>query len=463
MRRLSHVLDCLQAPPKAKDRPEFAQDIPREAFGKAAEALASTKESEERESSGQPGYEPPAGRRGGRPVPLDDLAFVSRDEQISVLQSALEEYFLTQEPNLVQPVAVPKGRRRSGTSIIPVADLELVGAPAKLRQTRTSRRVGHPFEIPSDPRWVCCKVAEWMAKKQGRHDFVDDRPPSVEIADDALIILVGDWGTGITRAQAVAKQICKQLEAPKAIKRQRHVVHLGDIYYSGWPFEVEGRFLQYWPVAENEAGTISSWSLNGNHDMYSGGEGYFETLLGNPRFAAQQGSSYFKLYNKNWQILGLDTAYEEGRLAGGQVDWLGKQLDESGGQKTMLLSHHQLFSAYDHQGKELDAQIGPLLEGGRVQAWFWGHEHRCVVYRPWQDIEFASCIGHGGVPVYMWHREGDPYKDPADYEYRKFFRKLPSPEPWALFGFVVLDFAGKRVTVTYVDEFGSTHHQETIS
>lgn len=300
-----------------------------------------------------------------------------------------------------------------------------------------------------------------MAKKSGRHDFVDDRPPSVEIADDARVILVGDWGTGIPRARGVADEIRKQLDVPKAVKRQRHVIHLGDIYYAGWPFEVEDRFLRYWPVEANEAETIGSWSLNGNHDMYSGGEGYFETLLGNPLFGRQQGSSYFRLWNKNWQILGLDTAYEDGRLAGGQTDWLGEQLEGSG-RKTMLLSHHQLFSAYDHQGEQLHDQIGSLLEGGRVRSWFWGHEHRCVVYRPWQNIEFARCIGHGGVPVYMWHREGDSYKDPALYEYRKFFRNLPSPEPWALFGFAVLDFAGESVGVTYVDEFGSTHFQETI-
>jgi hypothetical protein len=43
--------------------------------------------------------------------------------------------------------------------------------------------------------------------------------------------------------------------------------------------------------------------------MYSGGIGYFNDLLGNARFAAQQGLRYFALTNDHWLIIGLDTAY----------------------------------------------------------------------------------------------------------------------------------------------------------
>ncbi len=43
--------------------------------------------------------------------------------------------------------------------------------------------------------------------------------------------------------------------------------------------------------------------------MYAGGQGYFGLVLGDPQFRAQKGRSYFAMENKNWLIIGLDTAY----------------------------------------------------------------------------------------------------------------------------------------------------------
>ena len=34
---------------------------------------------------------------------------------------------------------------------------------------------------------------------------------------------------------------------------------------------------------------MTSWALNGNHDMYSGGWGYFDHLLADERFSRQRG------------------------------------------------------------------------------------------------------------------------------------------------------------------------------
>ena len=83
--------------------------------------------------------------------------------------------------------------------------------------------------------------------------------------------------------------------------REAHVIHLGDVYYSGLPVEVQRHVLEPWPVtaAQAKAG-VTSWSLNGNHDMYSGGYGYYDTLLADPRFAAQHSAdgastSFFRL------------------------------------------------------------------------------------------------------------------------------------------------------------------------
>ncbi|XLM19336.1 metallophosphoesterase, partial [Chromobacterium piscinae] len=88
------------------------------------------------------------------------------------------------------------------------------------------------------------------------------------------------------------------------------------------------------------------FTLNSNHEMYSGAFGYFQEL--GLRFPLQQGTSYFSLRNHNWLILGLDTAYwsdkyklyMDGALGDAQTAWL-KTVTAGWQGKIMLLSHHQ--------------------------------------------------------------------------------------------------------------------------
>ncbi len=241
----------------------------------------------------------------------------------------------------------------------------------------------------------------------------------------------------------------------------QHVVHLGDVYYSGTEREYRRRFLPYWPVDESEVDRVGSWSLNANHDMYSGGHGYFEVLLGDPRFARHEGSSYFSLHNDDWQVLGLDTGWEDGGLQDPQSEWVDATLG-AGDRKGMLLSHHQLFSAYKPDVRAtLEPKLRGVLDADRVRAWFWGHEHRCMLYEPYEHVAAARCIGHGGVPVYMWRSQDEPCPPPGTYEYRG--RIVDGLQRWALFGFAVLDFDGPRLHVRYIDETGYEHHSEDLS
>ena len=50
--------------------------------------------------------------------------------------------------------------------------------------------------------------------------------------------------------------------------------------------------------------------MNANHDMFTGGHGFFEFLDTDPRFARQGGASYFALENEHWLVAALDTAWE---------------------------------------------------------------------------------------------------------------------------------------------------------
>ena len=90
------------------------------------------------------------------------------------------------------------------------------------------------------------------------------------------------------------------------------------------------------------------YSLAGNHDMYSGGVGYYGLLQ-----QLKQPASYFAR-NAAWQILGLDTGLHDNDVFSVNTNvtclepteeaWHLDKITNAGGRKTILLSHHQLFS-----------------------------------------------------------------------------------------------------------------------
>jgi hypothetical protein len=136
-------------------------------------------------------------------------------------------------------------------------------------------------------------------------------------------------------------------------------------------------------------------AINSNHEMYSGGYGYFDIVL--PRF--NQAASYFAMQNKDWLIVGLDTAYVDHNMDPKQVTWLEQLVNGRGHRKVVLFSHQQLFSRLDNQGTGLKAKLDALLAGRTITAWYWGHEHQCVLYDKHADWGlFARCLGNGGIP-----------------------------------------------------------------
>lgn len=312
---------------------------------------------------------------------------------------------------------------------------------------------------PCDLQWIGSVMADGLSALRGRWPFRDTPAPTADLRENARVVLVSDWATGVPAAQAVGAEMGRWLS--EAEGRQRHVIHLGDTYYSGWKEEYLKRFLPFWPHALGDE-RIQSWALNGNHDMYSGGEGYFGLLLRDTRFAGQAGSSYFTIEGPRWQIIGLDTAYEDFDLAGGQAEWMLRKVATSG-KKTIVLSHHQFFSAYSKSGERLRERLATKLTEDRVAAWFWGHEHRCVIYEESEAIHAPRCIGHGGVPALV-AEEDAPLPEGVKYESRGAVSS--GGLRWGLFGFVVLDFCGpdgSEVEVSYVDETGETHYHEVLS
>jgi hypothetical protein len=225
---------------------------------------------------------------------------------------------------------------------------------------------------------------DWVDRADA-HDLI--RPTDAEarhLDDVARIGMAADWGTGLYGAPVIAKQFEKQ--GPFDL-----LLHLGDVYYAGTKDEVQARMLDLWPKS---AGKMTR-ALNSNHEMYSGGYGYFDLEFK----AFDQESSYFAFQNSHWLLVCLDTAYVDHDIDNKQTGWLNAIIGQAGTRKIVLFSHQQLFSRLDNQGPKLKRALAALLDSRLITAWYWGHEHQCVLYDPHPDYGLiARCLGNGGIP-----------------------------------------------------------------
>ena len=158
-------------------------------------------------------------------------------------------------------------------------------------------------------RWLG-SVADRVRRRDAHPLVRPPHPVADQLTGDLTVAMTADWATGLYGAPRIAETI-RRMAADRPFDL---LMHLGDVYYSGTPEEVEQRFLPLWPSA---AGRLNR-ALNANHDMYSGGFGYFERIL--PKF--KQDGSYFAVQNEHWLLVGLDTAYVDHDIDVEQVTWL---------------------------------------------------------------------------------------------------------------------------------------------
>ena len=219
------------------------------------------------------------------------------------------------------------------------------------------------------------------------HDWQTAPATPDQIPNTVRVAILGDWGTGLYGAPACAQSI------EKDAKDYGVLLHLGDVYYSGTDKEVSDRFLGFWPKKPNAV----SRACNSNHEMYTGGYAYFDRTL--PAF--KQAASYFALQNDHWLLVGLDSAYKEWELVNDQVAWLKGLIANAGDRKVVLFSHHQLFSWMETPKSKMQSALGELLTNKKIYGWYWGHEHRCMIYeRHPQFGIYGRCVGHSGYPYF---------------------------------------------------------------
>ena len=296
-------------------------------------------------------------------------------------------------------------------------------------------------------------------------------------AAEIRIALAGDWATGTDEAARVASLI----EA----WRPHYSIHLGDVYYVGDPREARANFLgdagphSHYAPCRWPLGSEGAFALNGNHEMYARGYGYFDCIL--PELGVRGGSrgqraSYFCLENDHWRIIALDTGYNsvgapllerflqpDCTLPAELIDWLRTvvkpQPDDPRG--IVMLSHHQYVSRFDHCYPKPARQLTEFFS--QPVLWLWGHEHRLVIYREAAMaggvVAFGRCIGHGGMPVDL------PPRAPLHDFAVEFVddRVYPNDENLSVGynGFAEMTLRDEKLTLDYVDVCGTRVFRET--
>ena len=199
--------------------------------------------------------------------------------------------------------------------------------------------------------------------------------------------------------------------------------------------------------------------MNGNHEMYCGGEYYFNVVMK----AFNQPQSFFCLQNDHWRVIGLDTAYAGGSLRPSsstdpiavQWNWLLGQLRDGSGRANILLTHHQPVSAHSqewHDSLNLRAEVDEILATAGVPndaifGWFFGHEHQCAVYDDKATPYNARLLGNGCIPhLVQTEKAADEGCTPAIY-----FNKLPeSPGSDAAAGAGWVSASGSQATSAFL-------------
>jgi hypothetical protein len=305
--------------------------------------------------------------------------------------------------------------------------------------------------------WVLTYLAHRIGRKEPLATYDGTGESGVyPLPAQATLALYGDWASGTQIADRIAGHI--------RARRPEITIHMGDIYFVGDEDEARENFLGIevpgspFRAVAYPAGTQRSFAMNGNHEMYARGKGYFRHVLP----ALGQRASFFALENEHWRVLTLDSGYHsitwpfielllkpDCHLPDAVMAWL-KEVLGGDPRGTIILTHHQPFSHYEPGFPRLIEQLSTLL-GGPV-LWLWGHEHWLSIYAPVEAggmTIHGRCIGHAGMPCEPPGTDRNPAY-PILLEDHRILDQGAKVVLWPN-GYAMLSFDGAALRIDYRD------------
>jgi hypothetical protein len=307
-----------------------------------------------------------------------------------------------------------------------------------------------------DPGWVEA-AGIWLEHFiLGKQKFPAGQPGILPMPDQVTLAIAGDWGTGNFAPEPSPAFKIKDF-IPTL--NPHYTIHLGDVYYAGTNGEETTNLVDAWP-----AGSLGSFTLNSNHEMYSGAKPYFTKALASPMFHLQAGYSFFALENTNWIVVGLDSAYfssEDGAYLDGSLgvgdpaaaDPLAFLKEVAGrGKKVIVLTHHNgLPEIGSGLATTLWTQVmGAFPADAPPAYWYWGHVHAGAVYVKQPNGTQCRCTGHAALPWGLATELKNP--DVTWFETRS--AGDPSDPLRVLNGFTAVTLDGASLSEVFYDENG---------
>jgi hypothetical protein len=311
-----------------------------------------------------------------------------------------------------------------------------------------------------DPGWVEA-AGIWIERLIiGRHGFPSGQPSIIPIPDDVTIAMAGDWGTGPFNASPNPSQ--KIANFIKALNPD-YTIHLGDVYYSGTNTQETNNFVSLWP-----AGSLGSFALNSNHEMYSGGGPYFTEAVSGGKFDLQKPFSFFALENANWIIVGLDSAYFSDELQAymngsigdaspgkdAQTKFLSQIAAKAEAERksVIVLTHHNGLQEDGSAPMPLWNEIMAAFPNGTAPAyWYWGHVHAGIAYARESNGVRCRCTGHGALP---WGFASELQNNASVVWFERRNAGDPQDKLRVFNGCAVLQLSGAKLIETFIDENG---------
>lgn len=306
-----------------------------------------------------------------------------------------------------------------------------------------------------DPLWELVSGTVWLENLLHKHPFPPGAPKPIPIPDQVTIAMAADFGTGnFGASDSPSTKISKFIPTLKP----HYTIHLGDVYYAGTSGEETNKLTTLWPQ-----GSLGSFALNSNHEMYSGGGPYFDEAVGGPVFNKLQSPfSFFALENANWIIVGLDSAYNAGELSLYMNGSLGNN-DQLPFLQELAQKEKQLIVLTHHNGLPTDGNPDPAMQlctevmgafpaGSAPAYWYWGHQHVGAVYKPLANRTLCRCLGHAALPWGL----ASTLQGSQQVEWFETRNAQDPDDPLRVFnGFVLLALDGNKLAERFYDENGN--------